>query len=107
MRARLQPLLLAALLSLGACKDNSINATPSGSGNSEAGASGGSAAAPGTSNSNAGNAGNTGASSGSAAATTPGTTNAGGGTPTAVGAQADTSGNAPVRPPDGKTNTTH
>lgn len=108
MRSSYRTILAGGLLmlALGACKDNSVNGTPSGAGNSESGASGGSAAAPG------GERGNTGASSDTPAAAAPGTTtdgaagNAGAGTSTATGGNPNAT-DRPVTPPaDGKTNTT-
>jgi len=104
MRSTLNMILAASAmtLALAACKDSSVNGTPSGAGNSESGASGGSAAAPGS------DRGNTGMSSDSPAATTPGTTggNANTGTPTVVGGNPDATDRQPSQPPDGKTNTT-
>lgn len=102
MRLIFQTMLAAAAmtLALGGCKDSRVNATPSGAGNSESGASGGSAAAPGVER------GNTGNSSDSPAATAPGTTNGAAGTPTTTGGNPTASGQQVTPPPDGKTNTT-
>lgn len=106
MRTTFNRLLAASLmtLALAACKDSSVNATPSGAGSSEAGASGGSAAAPGS------NHGNTGPASDSPAATALGAIDAGGtqsdaGTATATGAHPHASDRPVTPPPDGKTNT--